>query len=100
MVDTIAVGFVVDPVAVIDVSIDVDELSFSVGPIIFPLSLILCTVWPLLDAVAIPEPSNPLSFVGGSRLEGILGSLLPLSVWIIRPGLGDSLARLIDREVA
>lgn len=66
MVDTVSIGFVVDPLSIVDVSVYMDELSFAVSSVVLPLALVLSTIWPLLDTVAVSESSNPFSIIGGT----------------------------------
>lgn len=40
LVDTPSIGFVVGPIAVIDVTIDVNESAFAVGSILTPLATV------------------------------------------------------------
>ena len=40
LVDTPSIGFVVGPVAVIDVAIDVNESTFTVGSVLTPLAAV------------------------------------------------------------
>ena len=48
-VDTEAVGFVILPLALVDIAISVPEFTRSVGLVLAPFSLILCTIGPDLD---------------------------------------------------
>jgi hypothetical protein len=99
VVHSIAVGLIVDPLSVIDIPINMNELSFSMGSVVLPLSFVLCTIWPLLDTIAISEASNPFSFIGSASLEGKCLSLLPLGIGVVLPCLRDSFPALIDSKV-
>ena len=48
-VDTKAIGLVVLPLALVDVTIGMPELSRAISLILAPLTLILCTIGPDLD---------------------------------------------------
>ena len=77
------ISFVIDPVPVIDISINMDELALTVGSVVFPLAFVLSTIWPLLNTVAVSEAADPFSVEGRSRLELVGLSFLPLGVWIV-----------------
>ena len=83
MVHSETISFVIDPVPVIDISINMDELSFSVGSVVFPLAFVLSTIWPLLNTVAVSKTTNPLPIEGSSCLELVGLSFLPLGIWIV-----------------
>lgn len=100
MVNSIAISFIIDPIAFVDITINVGELSFTVGTIILPLTFIACAIWPLLFSVSISKTANPLSTESRSGLESIRWSLFPLGIWIIRPVLGNSLSTLLNGEVS
>ena len=99
-IDTKAIAFIVLPLTIVHVSIDVGELALSVCTIIFPLALVPSTIGPLLDTEAVPEATNPLSFVGGARLELVDGASLTPSMGVVEAILGDSLFGLVNCKVA
>lgn len=70
-VDTIAMSFVVLPLAIIDVTIGVDKSSFTVGLVIFPPALIHGTVRPYLTTFTLPDilSLDPFSVVFGVVLQ-------------------------------
>ena len=63
VVDSITIGLVVDPLAVVNVSINVCEFSLSVGSIVLPETFVPSTVGPLLYTEAISESTDPLASV-------------------------------------
>ena len=69
LVNSGSVRLIVGPEPVIDVTVHVDEFSFSMGAVIAPFSRILRAVWPDLLAKAVAEATLPFSLVGGARLE-------------------------------
>lgn len=87
MVHAIPVGLVVDPVALIDVSVDMRELALSVRPIVFPLSFVPGTVRPLLLSVTISKTSDPFARVCRTCFESVCASLFSLGVRIVWPVL-------------
>lgn len=66
LVDTTAIGLVICPVAVIDIAIDMDKATFTMGSILSPLSTVLGSVIPSLLAEPISESTLPLTFVDGA----------------------------------
>ena len=82
-VDTSAICLVVSPVAIIDVTVDMDESAFAVGPILTPLARVLGPVVPCLLTETVTEAALPLPGVYGTSLEGVRRSLLALLVWVV-----------------
>ena len=83
-VDALPIGFVVDPITLVDVAIDVGELAEAVRPIILPVSFVARPVLPYLLTVAITEPTNPLSGVLGARRISVGRSLLTFCMRVVR----------------
>jgi len=83
MIDTISVGLIVLPFAVIDVTINMSKFTFAVSPIIFPLSLIFGTIRPLLFSEAVTETTDPFAIIGGSSFESVGWTFFLLGIWII-----------------
>ena len=83
-VDALPIGFVVDPIALIDIAINVGELAEAVRPIILPVSFVARPVLPHLLTVAITEPTNPLSGVLGARRISVGRPLLTFGVRVVR----------------
>jgi hypothetical protein len=75
LVDTKTIGFVVCPLAIINVAINVNELTFTMSSVFTPLSDVLGTIWPDLLTEAVTEPALPLTGVHSSALERV-GSTL------------------------
>jgi hypothetical protein len=99
MIDSVSVGFVIDPIAIVNISINMDELSFSMGSIVLPLPLVLRTIWPLLNSVPISKSTNPLSLVSGISLEGIGRPLLSLGIWVVCSVLRDGFSAFVNGKV-
>jgi hypothetical protein len=83
LVHTIAVGLVISPEAIVDVSINMDEFTLAMGSVLSPLSYVLCSIWPLLFSKAVSETSFPLSDVYCSGFELIGRALLSLLIWLV-----------------
>jgi hypothetical protein len=83
MVHSIAVSFVVDPIAFIDVAVNVRELAFAVCAIVFPLAFVASAIWPLLLTVTIPKTSNPFTTVRCSCFECVGRALFSSGIWVI-----------------
>ncbi len=90
-VSAYAISLVIDPTTLINIPINMDKLALPMSPIILPLTLIACAIWPHLQAKAVPEAANPLASVGSPSLEGIHWSFLPLCLWIVLLILRDCL---------
>jgi hypothetical protein len=77
LVDTETVWFFVFPMAIIDVTISLNEFTFSMSSVLAPLSNVLGTVRPDLLAEAVTELTLPLAGVYSSGLERVRCTLLP-----------------------
>merc|ERR1711957_702326 len=64
-IDTESMGFIIKPLAVIDISVSMDESSFSICLVLFPPSLVHGTVWPNLSSFSLSDilSFNPLSVI-------------------------------------
>jgi len=82
-VDAESIGLVVDPVAFVDISVDVDELTLPVCSIILPETFVACAIRPHLFTKAVSEAANPLSEEGGPRSKSVKFSILPLCIRIV-----------------
>lgn len=100
MVHSITISFVVDPVSIIDIAVNMSELSFTMSPIILPLAFVSSTIWPLLNTEAVSETSDPLAVISGSGLEGVCGSLLPFSIGVVSSVFTDGLPGFVQGEVS
>jgi hypothetical protein len=98
-ISPIPVRLIVHPVALINVTINMYELSMTMSPVIFPLPLISSTIWPNLHTEAISEASNPLACVSCTSLECIGRPLLSLGLWVVLMVLGDSFAGFVHGEI-
>jgi hypothetical protein len=99
VVDTIPVSFIVDPLSIINISVDVNELALSMSSVILPLPFILGSIWPLLDSVAVSEPTNPLSVISSSSFESEGGPLFTFGVGVILSCFGHGFSAFVDGEV-
>lgn len=99
VVDTVAIGLVIDPVSFVNIAINVGELALAMSAVVFPLALVAGTVWPLLLPVAVPEATDPLSAVGRACLERVGRPLLSLGVWVVRPVPRDRFPALFNSKV-
>jgi hypothetical protein len=69
MVHTFAIGLVVSPLTLIDITISMHELAEALCETIAPLTIEACTIGPLLHTVAIALVSLPLACVLDPMLE-------------------------------
>ena len=98
LVDTAAVGFVVSPISIVDVAVDMNKTAFAMSTILSPLTTVLGPIVPRLLTEAVTEAAFPLTSVYCTRFECIRRALLSLLVGTIQV-LGNSLAGLLLREV-
>jgi hypothetical protein len=98
-VNTESVGLVIGPLPIVDISIDVHELSLTVGMVLSPLSRVLSTVRPMLLTLAVTETSLPLTVVDSTALETIRWALLTTLVRIEGFLRRNSLLALFISEV-
>jgi len=82
-VDSTAIRLIVCPVAIVDISINVNETTFSMGSVLTPLTTVLGPVIPSLFAETITEATLPLACVDSTSLEGVVSALFSLLVWIV-----------------
>lgn len=70
-VNTVAMGFIIHPLSIVDIAISVDESAFSVGLVVFPPSFIHRAIWPYLAAFTLADvlALDPLSIVLGVVLQ-------------------------------
>ena len=99
MVDSKAISLVVYPVALVDVTVDMGELAFTVGSVVAPLAFVFGAVGPDLNALAIPKSALPLTLISSTSLESIEWSLLPSSIWIIDTILRNCFSRFIQSKI-
>lgn len=85
----IAIGFVILPLSLVIISVDVGKLAFALSLVIDPLPLIHCSIWPLLLAVAIPHVPQPLSFILDSILKSLQRLFLSLNSFLCVDLFGD-----------
>ena len=87
MVYSIPICFVVDPVTLVYVSVNMGELAFTMRSIVFPLSFISGAIRPLLLSVAISEATNPFTTEGSTGLECVSRTFFTFGIRIIGPVL-------------
>ena len=68
-VGTVSVGFIVTPLAFVDVSVSMNKFSKAVSLVSLPLSLVLGAVGPHLMPVAVLHPVEPLTGVNCTAWE-------------------------------
>lgn len=76
-------SFVIAPLAVEHITINVIEHATAVRLVITPLALISCAVRPCLLAESVTEPSQPLTAVHSSVLKGVLAFLTLLLIILV-----------------
>ncbi len=81
-IDTIAVGFVIVPLALEDVAVNVPELALAAGLVEPPIPLIPGTIRPDLDTIAMLHVAQPLPLVDSSVLEDDFTFILQLMLTV------------------
>jgi len=71
LVDAAAVRFIIGPIPIVDITVDVDEATLAMGSVFSPFTGVFRTVAPGLFAEAITETSLPLACVDSARLESV-----------------------------
>lgn len=97
-IDALAICLIIDPVSLINIPIDVGELSKTMGPVVLPVAFVAGAVRPDLLSIAISESTDPLSCILGPCRVSVCSSLLTLGIWIVR-GVRDSFFQLNRCEV-
>merc|ERR1711937_699607 len=83
-VDSYSISLIIDPVAFVDISVYMSELTLAMSSVIFPVSFVLSSICPFLLAKAVTESSLPLTFIGGlPSLESVQRSFLSRSIGIV-----------------
>jgi hypothetical protein len=98
LVDTSAVGLIVSPVAVINVSIYMNETTFTVSSVFTPFAAVLGSITPCLLAETVTESTLPLASVNCTSLESISWALLSRLIRVICV-LGDCLTGFFLSEI-
>lgn len=83
-IDSLSISLIVDPVSLVDIAIDMSEFTLAMRPIVLPVTFIASAVLPGLLSVAVTEPTDPLPCVLCTSRVRVGGSLLTLSIWVIR----------------
>jgi hypothetical protein len=81
-VNTESVSLIVGPLSIVDISVDVHELSLAVSMVLSPLARVLGTIRPMLLTLAVTETSLPFTVVDGTTLEAIRWAFLATLVGI------------------
>ena len=97
-IDTRAICFIVCPETIVNVSINMDELAFSMSTILPPLANVLCSIRPCLLSKTVAEASFPLTCVDCSSFELVRRPLFSWLIWFVKT-FRDSLARFFLSEV-
>ena len=97
-VHTEAISLVIHPVAIIDVTVNMNESTLAMSSVFSPFARVLGTITPSLLSEAIAETTLPLACVDGESLEGVGRSLFTGLICIVDP-LSHRLTCLLLREV-
>lgn len=81
-VSTKSVSLVIFPVAIVDFTIGVRELSQSTSFIFLPFTCVRRPISPCLSSETVPEWTDPFAFVNRAGLELVLRPLLSF-VWLL-----------------
>ena len=75
-VDAITVRFIVLPLAIEDIPINMPELAFAMSFIILPFAFIASAIRPHLDTATVPHVTSPLPVIYCTILKPVLLSIL------------------------
>ena len=98
LVDSASISFIVSPVSIIDVTVNMNESTLAMSSVFSPLARVLGTITPSLLSEAIAETTLPLACVDGESLESVGRSLFTGLICIVDP-LSHRLTCLLLREV-
>lgn len=83
LVDSIAAGSVHLPLAVVDISLGMNEPPFPTGTVKRPVTDVLGTVRPAHCAESVSEIADPLSLINAACFVLVGRSFLSFSQWVI-----------------
>jgi len=83
LINATAVRFVVGPVAIVYIAVDVDKTAFSMSTIFPPFTAVLGSIIPSLLTKAITETTFPLARVNGTSLESVWRACLSLLIRVV-----------------
>ena len=95
-VDTVAIGLVIEPLSIIDITVCVEELALTASLVILPITFVASVVGPDHGPASMSQASLPLTGVNRSCLVRMHSSLQGC---ISRIGAIKGLPRLIALEV-
>jgi len=94
LIDTGTIGFIVCPIAIINVAVHVDKFTLTMRSILTPLTSINSTVWPNLFTEPVTESTSPLAIIAGTRCKNVLWPIFTGRIRIV-DSLGHSLTGLL-----
>ncbi len=83
-IDALAICLIINPVSLVNIPIDVSELSKTMGPIVLPVAFVAGAIRPDLFSIPIAESTDPLACILGPCRVSVCSSLLTLGIWIVR----------------
>ena len=98
LVNTASVGLVVGPVAIVDITVDMNKTTFAMSTILSPFTAIPGPIVPRLLTEAVSEATFPLTGVNSARFKCIRRALLSLLIRAIQV-LGNCLTGLFLCEI-
>ena len=98
LIDSTTISFVICPVAIINISVNMDESTFAVSSVLSPFSSIFSTVGPGLFSKSITESTFPLTSIDSTSFELVRWSLFTRLVGIVQ-SLRDGLTGFFLGEV-
>jgi hypothetical protein len=82
-VHSVSVGFIVLPLTLEDVSVDVPEFTLATSFIETPISFVTSPIRPDLNSIAVLHVTEPLPFINGPILKDNLSTLFELLLTIV-----------------
>ena len=90
LVNTVTLGLVIFPFAVIDITLGMIKLAFSIGLVLEPLSVVFSAIRPKLHTVPMAVQPFPLSCENGSIFK---------LIWVIIGWLSDGNVTVSQRSI-
>lgn len=97
-VSALAISLIVDPIAFVDIAVDVNEATLTMGSSVLPLAIVLRTIWPVTSAMSVAETSFPLARVLSTGLVRVSCPSL-YNGFLVVLLLADCLSAILGRKV-
>jgi hypothetical protein len=83
LIDTVTIGFVIGPEAIINVPVYMNESTLSMSSVLSPFTDVFSTIWPGLFTLTISKTAFPFSYIHCSSFKLIRRPFLSLLIRIV-----------------